>query len=216
MGFSLALLDSRVLPKGGWCWPACSAAAGHFPRAGMASQVIPWWRGTSRGQRGWQLHIMAEVHFPRCMGLAGAHWGSLQQRSTSPGRGEGETGQFLPQWWCTSCGEELARACWGLGALPACEQAWPGNTAVVVGFQQVLGPGCRDGRWLLARHVRGGGWGMPWEALLSASWQASSHTGVQGVFYGDPPLLLPSSTLAPCHSWILLDSFCCGFPVPSP
>ena len=61
---------------------------------------------------------------------------------------------------------------------------------------------------------------MHWEALLSASWQASSLVGVQGVFYGSLPLLL-----SPPKHWHLVSPvglaplpgpLCCGFSLPSP
>ena len=61
---------------------------------------------------------------------------------------------------------------------------------------------------------------MHWEALLSASWQASTHAGTQGVFCGGSPLLL-----SPPQHWhlvslacpdLLLGSLCCGFPLPNP
>lgn len=73
------------------------------------------------------------------------------------------------------------------GALPVCRHARLGKAAVVDGFLRLVRPVCWDGRWLVARHVRGRGGEMLWEALLSACWWASTHAGAQGVFYGGYP-----------------------------
>ena len=66
------------------------------------------------------------------------------------------------------------------------------------------------------------GWGreVHWEELLSASWQASTLTGAQGVFYGGPPLLLSPPQhwclVSPVDPDLLPGSLCCGFPLSSP
>ena len=58
------------------------------------------------------------------------------------------------------------------------------------------------------------------EALLSDSWQASMHAGVQGVFYGGQPLLLSLPQqwylVSPVGPDLLPGSLCCGFPLPIP
>ena len=66
----------------------------------------------------------------------------------------------------------------------------------------------------------GQGRGMHWEALLSASWQASVLAVAQGVFYGGLPLLFSPPQhwclVSPVGPALLPGSLCCGFPLPSP
>ena len=133
-------------------------------------------------------------------------------------------GQGLP--WCPWAAELFLRADgagqlapheWGTSCVLADQ---PGKAMMVNDFPRVVRPVHRDGRWLLARRAHSQGGRMLWEALLSASWQASTHAGTQGVFCGGSPLLL-----SPPQHWhlvslacpdLLLGSLCCGFPLPSP
>ena len=93
--------------------------------------------------------------------------------------------------------------CWALlcrsVALSEGGQARVGKAPEVVGFPQVVRPALRDGRRPQVKHTVGRGGGIHWVALLSARRQASVLAGVQGVFYGSPPLLL-----SPPQHWHLV------------
>ena len=84
---------------------------------------------------------------------------------------------------------QVAMLC-GSVAPPDGEHARLGKALEVVGFPQVVRLALLDGRWPQVRHAKGRGGGMHWEALLSASWQASTLVGAQEVIYDILPLLL--------------------------
>ena len=195
--------------------PWCFWATELFPMVDGAGRLGPWECSISQGQEGlagllrdkgmlpeggqdWQVCTMVEVHFPwpgrACPGTPGP-------RSSSQGPA------VLSSLLCRS------------GALPVCGQAGPGKAMVMDDFPRVVRPVCQDVRWLLASRARGGIGEMRWEALLSATWQASAHAGVQGVLYGRPSLVLsppqPWHLVLPAHLDLLPGSICWGFPLPA-
>jgi len=99
-------------------------------------------------------------------------------------------------------------------------QARPWKALEMASFPWVVRPVLQDGRWPLAKCAWGGGEGIHWEELLSTSWWARALGGVQGVFYGSPPLLLfpPQHwhLVSPVGPDLLPGSLCYGFPLPSP
>lgn len=104
-------------------------------------------------------------------GLAGSLPG---KRGLSKGKQCGASG-LAPLEWATSC-------VWaGLARKPP----------VVFGFPWVVGPVHCDGRQILAGRTWDGGGGMHWEALLSASWQASMHLGRKGYSMAAHPSYFP-------------------------
>ena len=149
----------------------------------------------------------------------------------------GGTGTCTLQWRHTSCCcAGLALVLLGHRALPEGEWCCAAGSAGVgcilcvcrlAGESQSGGwlPNCGEaslpewaGSFSPGKQGRGGG--MCWEALFSASWQASMQDGAQGLVYGGPCLLL-----SPPQHWCFISlegpdllpcSLCCGFPLPSP
>ena len=129
---------------------------------------------------------------------------------------------------CSSISGLWDSSSWGCWALlcrgvapPEVGQEREGKTLVMLSFPQVVSPALWDGRHPQVRCMRGGGGKrMHWEVLLSASWQASVLSVVQGVFYGGPPLLLSPPQhwclVSPAVPALLPGSLCYGFPLPSP
>jgi len=89
-GFALALLFCRAVPKGGWCWVACSAGMQCFPKAGRASQVTPWQRSASPGRAGLAGPNRNGGRFPKArQGLPQCFWAAELLQ------GAGGAGQLL-------------------------------------------------------------------------------------------------------------------------
>ena len=137
-GLALVLLGCSALPQVGWCWEACSMGVQHFPRASSANLLGLRQRSTSQGWAGLAgVHCIGSTFPMPGQGLPSHSWAmELFLRASS-------AVWLAPQEWGTSCVQE----------------GWLEESVVVDGFPRVVRPVCQDSRWLLSRHMWGGGGG---------------------------------------------------------